>query len=104
VIGVEASEGQRNASVRAEGVVYLPGRAESLPLGENIAGNLSPLPIPSFMRCINCYICIEVIDLVTVAQAAHWFDLPKFFDEANRVLRPGSLHHFLLSIYTQSDN
>lgn len=28
------------------------------------------------------------IDLVTVAQAAHWFDLPRFYDEARRVLKP----------------
>lgn len=27
-------------------------------------------------------------DLVTVAQAAHWFDLPAFYAEARRVLRP----------------
>ena len=31
------------------------------------------------------------IDLVTVAQAAHWFDLPKFFAEAQRVLKPGGV-------------
>lgn len=31
----------------------------------------------------------ESIDLVTVAQALHWFDLPRFFGEVNRVLRPG---------------
>ncbi len=30
-------------------------------------------------------------DLVTVAQALHWFDIPAFFREARRVLRPGSL-------------
>lgn len=28
------------------------------------------------------------VDLVTVAQAAHWFDLPRFYAEVNRVLKP----------------
>ncbi len=31
------------------------------------------------------------VDLVTVAQAAHWFDLPRFYAEAQRVLKPGGL-------------
>ncbi len=31
------------------------------------------------------------IDLVTVAQALHWFDIPRFFAEARRVLKPGGL-------------
>lgn len=31
------------------------------------------------------------VDLVTVAQALHWFDIPAFFSEARRVLRPGGL-------------
>ncbi len=30
-------------------------------------------------------------DLVTVAQALHWFDLPRFYAEARRVLRPDGL-------------
>lgn len=31
------------------------------------------------------------VDLVTVAQAAHWFDLPRFHAEARRVLKPGGV-------------
>jgi SAM-dependent methyltransferase len=31
------------------------------------------------------------MDLVTVAQALHWFDVPAFFDEVRRVLAPGGL-------------
>lgn len=31
------------------------------------------------------------VDLVTVAQAIHWFDLDRFFAEARRVLKPGGL-------------
>lgn len=32
-----------------------------------------------------------VADLVTVAQALHWFDLDRFYAEARRVLKPGGL-------------
>ncbi|MDP2226560.1 MAG: class I SAM-dependent methyltransferase [Moraxellaceae bacterium] len=31
------------------------------------------------------------VDLVLVAQAAHWFDLPAFYAEAARVLKPGGV-------------
>lgn len=31
------------------------------------------------------------VDLILVAQAAHWFDLPAFYAEAGRVLRPGGV-------------
>ena len=31
------------------------------------------------------------VALVTVAQAMHWFDLPKFYAEVKRVLRPGGV-------------
>ena len=30
-------------------------------------------------------------DLVAVAQALHWFDLPRFYDEVRRVARPGGI-------------
>ncbi len=30
------------------------------------------------------------VDLVTVAQAAHWFDLPVFYDEVRRIAAPGA--------------
>jgi SAM-dependent methyltransferase len=31
------------------------------------------------------------VDLITVAQALHWFDLPRFYAEAGRVLKPGGV-------------
>lgn len=31
------------------------------------------------------------VDLVTVAQAAHWFDLPRFYVEVARVMKPGGV-------------
>ena len=31
------------------------------------------------------------VDLVTVAQALHWFNIDRFFDEAKRVLKPGGI-------------
>jgi SAM-dependent methyltransferase len=34
------------------------------------------------------------VDLVVVAQAIHWFDLPKFHAEVKRVLRPGGVLAF----------
>ncbi|HUS18557.1 MAG TPA: class I SAM-dependent methyltransferase [Terriglobales bacterium] len=33
----------------------------------------------------------DFVDLVVAAQAAHWFDLPRFYAEARRVARPGSI-------------
>jgi SAM-dependent methyltransferase len=33
----------------------------------------------------------EQFDLITVAQAAHWFDHPRFHAEATRILKPGGL-------------
>lgn len=47
------------------------------------------------------------MNLVTVAQALHWFDLPVFFEEARRVLAPGGViaawTYQLLSIAPEID-
>lgn len=47
-------------------------------------------------------------DLVTVAQAIHWFDFEKFYSEVNRTLKPGStiavLGYALLRINAEIDS
>jgi len=39
----------------------------------------------------NSELQAQCVDLLTVAQALHWFDHPRFFAEARRVLRPDGL-------------
>lgn len=39
----------------------------------------------------QCSLPNESANLVTVATALHWFDKPKFYTEANRVLKPGGI-------------
>ncbi len=39
----------------------------------------------------RCGLQDGVVDLVTAAQAAHWFDLPAFYQEVRRVLKPGGV-------------
>jgi SAM-dependent methyltransferase len=38
-----------------------------------------------------CSLADSAVDAVCVAQALHWFDLPKFFAECDRVLKPGGM-------------
>ena len=38
-----------------------------------------------------CGLAPASVDAVTVAQALHWFDLPRFWQEVRRVVRPGGL-------------
>ena len=33
----------------------------------------------------------ETVDLITVCQAVHWFDIPKFYKEVDRVLKPNGV-------------
>jgi SAM-dependent methyltransferase len=39
------------------------------------------------------------VELITVAQALHWFDLDRFYDEARRVLMPGGV----LAVWTYAN-
>jgi len=67
VIGCEPSQAQlRNAQPR-QGIAYVCSIAEQLPFAD------------------------AAFDLITVAQAAHWFDHARFNTEAVRLLRPGGV-------------
>jgi len=66
VVAVEPVPGMRDVLERAvPGVEVLDGTAETLPMGD------------------------ESIDAITVAQAFHWFDIPRTLTEFHRVLCPG---------------
>jgi len=65
VIATDASERQLEFAEPHERVRYQVAAAESSPLADGSA------------------------DLVTVAQAIHWFDFDRFYPEVRRVLRPG---------------
>lgn len=65
VVGSDASAAQISNASPAANIVYRVARAEN--------SGLAP----------------GSVDLVTVAQAAHWLDLDTFYDEMRRVLRPG---------------
>jgi SAM-dependent methyltransferase len=69
VIGIEPNADMRAQAAAREGegsrIAYIDAPAEALPFAAGAAG------------------------LVSVAQAIHWFDRPRFYAEAGRVLAPG---------------
>lgn len=67
VIALDQSAAQLAQAGAHERVVYVQASAERMPLADTS------------------------IDLLMVAQALHWFDFPRFFDEASRVMRPGAV-------------
>jgi SAM-dependent methyltransferase len=67
VIASDASREQVRAASPHGRVRYFVARAEAVPLRSRSVG------------------------MVTVAQALHWLELPEFYAEARRVLRPGGL-------------
>ena len=67
VVGVDPSADQIAHATAHERIDYLCAPAERLPLEDGGA------------------------DLVCAAQAAHWFDLPRFYDEVRRIAAPDAL-------------
>lgn len=67
VIASDASRRQVGVAPMHDRICYLVARAEAVPLRD------------------------ASVDVVTVAQALHWLELPVFYAEARRVLRPGGL-------------
>jgi SAM-dependent methyltransferase len=67
VLASDASRQQVRAASPHDRVRYFVARAEAVPLRSRSVG------------------------MVTVAQALHWLELPEFYAEARRVLRPGGL-------------
>ena len=67
VVGVDPSASQIDAAAGPPNIEYRVGSAESLPVADGSASS------------------------VTAAQAAHWFDLPAFYNEVQRIARPGAL-------------
>ncbi|KAF9437034.1 hypothetical protein BGZ76_002197 [Entomortierella beljakovae] len=65
VHGVDASATMLAAAIQKPNITYHTSKGE----------DLSAIPSQS-------------VDLLTVAQAIHWFDCPKFFSEVKRVLKP----------------
>jgi ubiquinone/menaquinone biosynthesis C-methylase UbiE len=65
VIATDPSEAQLQHAIAAPNVEYVRAHAEAIGLPDNS------------------------IDLVTAAQALHWFDAPAFFEETRRVLARG---------------
>lgn len=67
VVGLDPSQDQIVNAAAEDNVRYLCAPAEKLPLPDGCA------------------------DLITAAQAAHWFDLPAFYGESRRIGAPGSV-------------
>lgn len=67
VVGTDASSGQIAAADAADNIHYLVATAEASGLAD------------------------QSVDLISVAQALHWFDLGRFYREVRRVLTPAGV-------------
>ncbi|MBS1587126.1 MAG: class I SAM-dependent methyltransferase [Bacteroidetes bacterium] len=80
VYATDVSEQQMSHAVKKKNIIYKTERAEQ-----------STLPDHS-------------VDLVTVAQAVHWFDFDSFYAEVKRVVKPGGLIALWTYVLLQIDN
>lgn len=67
VIGVDPSEEQLRNAPAIDGITWISAPAEKIPLND------------------------ASVDLITAAQAAHWFHRPAFYAEARRLAAPGAV-------------
>jgi len=67
VVGIDVSAAMLGQTQKNDRIEYILASAENLPFSG------------------------EKFDLITISQAIHWVDKEKFFAEADRVLKPGSL-------------
>ncbi|WP_008310958.1 class I SAM-dependent methyltransferase [Leptolyngbya sp. PCC 6406] len=79
VVAIEPNEEMRTAATPHEGVEFLAGTAEQIPL-KNVS-----------------------VDLVTSFQAFHWFDFDKSLQEFRRILKSGGRLALIWSFWDQSD-
>jgi SAM-dependent methyltransferase len=80
VDAIDISEGQLQQAKQATNIHYQISRAENTPFDTNR------------------------FDLITMAQAFHWMDAPKFCNEMNRVGKPGALVAAWSYKFPQTDN
>ena len=67
VYGFDASAEQIDKAMAQSNITYAVAQAESLPLADNS------------------------VDIITIAQALHWFDIDSFWQEANRIGKNNSI-------------
>ena len=66
VFAIDISEGQLKHSIKKSNIIYSIASAENTGINEKM-------------------------DLVTVGQAAHWFELSEFYKEVQRIISPGGI-------------
>ncbi len=67
VVGTDASPAQLRAATKVPGLAYVACLAEETALAS------------------------RSVDLITIAQALHWLDYPRFFREIDRIIAPGGV-------------